>query len=71
MSTSHIEIKLLDLRAARERCGGYPSLSWWRRMASERRIPVVKLSNRVFIRERDLAQLIEQHVVPARDDLAV
>lgn len=52
-------------------CGGFPSLSWWRRAAAERRIPVVKLSNRVFIKEKDLLRLIEGHVIPARRDVEV
>ena len=60
------DLRLLDLRAARARCGDQPSLTWWRRMASERRIPVIKLSNRVYLRESDLAKLIEGHLIPAR-----
>ena len=71
MKDKRDELKLLGLREARERCGGHPSLTWWRRMASERRIPIVKISNRVFIKENDLERLIEQHFIPAREDLAV
>ena len=48
---------LLTLPQVAERTG--LSIYTLRRWASQRRIPIVKISNRVLVTERDLAKLIE------------
>jgi len=61
---------LLDLR---EVCERIPSLSihTLRRWATQRRIPTVRLSRRVFILAADLDALIARGREEARSDLAV
>ena len=63
------QLKLLPLRVVAEVTG--ISLHTLRRWASQHRIPVVKMSNRVLVAEKDLAQLIEERSVPARREVAV
>jgi excisionase family DNA binding protein len=61
--------KLLDLPTVADRLG--LSLHTIRRWASERRIPTVKLSNRVLVDERELERFVEARVRDARQGFAV
>jgi|GEM_PF-5729460 len=61
--------RLLNLSEVAERTG--LSLHTIRRWASLRRLPIVKISNRVFVTERDLDRLIESWRRDARSELAV
>jgi excisionase family DNA binding protein len=61
--------QLLDLPTVADRLG--LSLHTIRRWASERRIPTVKLSNRVLVDERDLERFVEARVRDARQGFAI
>lgn len=60
--------KLLSLREVHQRVPD-TALSWWRRLASERRIPTVRIGRRVFVDERDFEKFIEVRREPARTDI--
>jgi excisionase family DNA binding protein len=44
------------------------SLSWWRKITGDRRIPVVQLGRKNLIRKADLDKFIEDAVVEAKEE---
>lgn len=61
--------RLLGLREVSERLG--ISLHTIRRWASQRRLPVTKISNRVLIAERELERFVQDRSQEARSDIAI